>query len=70
MTSQQHANEALALYQANRDCPREILEGLLAEFFGIISAEQYAEQLRCVELEMGKCVIFTSDLPPHLSAAL
>ena len=35
----------------------------------ILDAE-YEDQLRCVEQEMGKCVIFISDLPPHLSASL
>lgn len=33
MTSQQHANEALALYQSNRESPREVLEAILANFF-------------------------------------
>lgn len=30
----------------------------------------FEEQLQCVSEEMGKCVIFVSDLPPHLSGAL
>lgn len=29
---------------------------------------EFEEQLRAVSEEMGKCVIFISDLPPHLSA--
>lgn len=33
MTSQQHANEALTLYQSNRESPREVLEAILANFF-------------------------------------
>ena len=30
----------------------------------------FAEELRAVDDEMSKQVIFVSDLPPHLSAAL
>mgnify|MGYP000263985656 CR=1 FL=1 len=30
----------------------------------------YEDQLRRVEEEMGRCVIFTSDLSPSVSAAL
>lgn len=30
----------------------------------------YEDQLSAVSEEMGKCVIFISDLPPHLSGAL
>jgi len=35
----------------------------------ILDAE-FEDQLRCVTEEMGRCVIFISDLPPHLSGAL
>lgn len=33
MTPQQQANEALALYQTNRESPREVLEAIMANFF-------------------------------------
>jgi hypothetical protein len=67
MTSQQRADEALALWRARKDYPE--IEALLDEYFGIISRERYEEQLSAVSEEMGRCVIFTSDLPSHLSAA-
>lgn len=33
MSSQQLANEALAIFQAHRSAPREVVEAMLAEFF-------------------------------------
>jgi hypothetical protein len=32
--------------------------------------EQYEAQLNLMREEMGKCLIFISDLPPHVSGAL
>ncbi len=73
MTSQQEADLSLAIYQANRD-DQERMDRMLREFFSDVREtereEEFKRQLRCVEQEMGKCVIFISDLPPHLSAAL
>ena len=61
MTSQE-VDEALAEHRAvmaahYRDCIKRPTE------------EQYEAQLNLVREEMGKCVIFISDLPSHLSAA-
>jgi hypothetical protein len=69
MTSQQEADCALAIWQAHRD-DQERMDSILKAFFAQVRADEYEEQLRCVDEEMSKCVIFISDLPPHLSAAL
>ena len=73
MTSQQEADLSLAIYQANRD-DQARMDRMLREFFSDVREtereEEFKRQLRCVTEEMGKCVIFISDLPPHLSAAL
>ena len=71
---------ALALWQANHkrvpmtDDDQIRMDAILKEFFaGIREEERKAEferQQRCVTEEMSKCVIFISDLPPHLSGAL
>lgn len=50
MTSQQIADQALDLWRANKRYPD--VEALLDEYFGIISAERYADQLRAVSEEM------------------
>lgn len=68
MTNQQIADQALELWRANKHYPE--IEALLDEYFGLISVQRYEEQLRCVSEVMSAPVIFTSDLPPHLSGAL
>ncbi len=47
-----------------------VFAALMEEFKSFPTKEEFDRQLRCVEEEMGKCVIFISDLPSHLSAAL
>ena len=69
MTSQQEADAALAIYQANRDA-QERMDRLLKDFFAQVRADEYEEQLERVYREMAKCLIYCSDLPPHLSGAL
>lgn len=72
MTAQQIGNEALAIYQANRDEPRAVVESLLDQFFNFLSAADYEFQLRLVAEEMS-CVsmnsITTSPSSSQLSAA-
>lgn len=63
MTSQQLGDLALAEHRAvmaahYRDCLTRPTQ------------EQYEAQLNLLREEMGRCVIFTSDLPSHLSGAL
>jgi hypothetical protein len=47
---------------------------MLRDFFADVREEErtaeFKRQLECVREEMGRCVIFTSDLPSHLSGAL
>ena len=73
MSSQQIGDAALSIFQANRD-DQERMDRMLREFFSDVREtereEEFKRQLRCVSEEMGKCVIFLSDLPPHLSSAL
>ena len=68
MTSQQHANEALALYQSNRNNPE--IEALLEAFFNFPTSDEYKRQQSCVAEIFSAKPIFISDLPPHLSGAL
>jgi hypothetical protein len=67
MSSQQLADILLAHWQNLWPLPPservKVIDQIRADY-------EYEEQLRRVEREMGKCVIFYSDLPPHLSAAL
>lgn len=67
MTNQQFADVLLAQWQSLWPMPPaervKRIDQIRADY-------EFEEQLRCVEQEMGKCVIFISDLPPHLSAAL
>lgn len=44
MTSQQIGNEALAIYQANRDDQARI-DSLLKEYFRQVRADEYEEEL-------------------------
>jgi hypothetical protein len=73
MTSQQEAQAALEIYQSNRD-DQERMDRMLRDFFADVREEErtaeFKRQMRCVSEEMGRCVIFTSDLPSHLSGAL
>ena len=46
------------------------IEALISQFFDFPTQDQYEDQLRSVSEEMGRCVIFISDLPSHLSEAL
>ena len=73
MTSQQEAQAALDIFQANRD-DQERIDSLLRDFFADVREEErtaeFKRQMQCVSEEMGKCVIFTSDLPSHVSGAL
>lgn len=70
MTSQQIADEALALWQSHRGDDQERIDSLLREYFTQVRADEYEVQLRLVSEEMGRCVIFTSDLSPSVSARL
>jgi RecA/RadA recombinase len=54
MTSQQIGDEALSIYQSNRD-DQVRMDSLLRTFFSEVRADEYEHQLRCVELEMSKC---------------
>jgi hypothetical protein len=73
MTSQQEAQAALEIYQSNRD-DQERMDRMLRDFFADVREEErtaeFKRQMRCVSEEMGRCVIFTSDLPSHVSGAL
>jgi hypothetical protein len=73
MSSQQIGDAALSIFQANRD-DQVRMDRMLREFFSDVREtereEEFKRQLRAVSEEMGKCVIFTSDLPSHLSGAL
>jgi len=67
MSSQQLADILLAQWQLLWPLPPtervKVIDQIRADY-------EFEEQLRCVNEEMSKCVIFISDLPPHLSAAL
>lgn len=52
MTSQQQASEALAIFQANRSAPREVLESLLSDFFSFPSLSEYERTLNLLTEEM------------------
>jgi hypothetical protein len=65
MTSQQFADVLLAHWQLLWPlAPAERIKRIDE----IRADYEFEEQLRCVNEEMGKCVIFLSDLPSHLSA--
>lgn len=67
MTRQQFADVLLAHWQLLWPLAPSERNERIAE----IEADMiYEEQLRGVTEEMGKCVIFGSDLPPHLLGAL
>ncbi len=62
-SSQQEGDIALEEHRA-------VMAALLKACITRPTDEQYEEQLNIVREEMGKCLIFISDLPPALSAAL
>lgn len=67
MTSQQFADVLLAHWQLLWPLPPKERDQKIAE----IEADMiFEEQLSRVSEEMGKCVIFISDLPSQLSGAL
>lgn len=61
-TSQQQADEALAEHRA-------VMASLLRGCISRPTEDQYEDQLNLLREEMGKCVIFISDLPEQLSEA-
>jgi hypothetical protein len=63
MTSQMEADLALAEHRA-------VMAALLRSCIQRPTDEQYEQQLNLFREEMGRCVIFTSDLPSHVSGAL
>jgi hypothetical protein len=63
MTSQMEGDQALAEHRA-------VMAALLMDNIRRPTLDQYEAQLDLLRKEMGTCVIFTSDLPPHLSGAL
>jgi hypothetical protein len=68
MTSQQQADAGLAIWQAHRHSPE--IESLLDAFFNFPTSNEYERQQSCVTEIFSAKPIFTSDLPPALSAAL
>lgn len=70
MTSQQIADEALAIHQANRSASFAVLDSLFSEFFNRLSQSEYDEVQSCVTEIFSAKPIFLSDLPCHLSEAL
>ncbi len=65
MTSQQSADLALALWQANRKNPE--IEALIEQFFAFPTSAEFERQQSCVTEIMSEKPIFLSDLPPALS---
>lgn len=63
MTSQQLGDLALEEHRA-------VMAALIRNEISRPTKEQYEHELSLLREEMGKCVIFISDLPSHLSAAL
>ena len=68
MTSQQSADLALSIFQANRKSPE--MESLLDAFFNFPTSNEYERQQSCVTEIFSERPIFYSDLPQHLSEAL
>jgi hypothetical protein len=63
MTSQQLGDLALEEHRA-------VMAALIKNEISRPTEDQYENQLSLLREEFGRCVIFTSDLPSHLSAAL
>ena len=49
---------------------RAVMAALIKNEISRPTKEQYEHQLNVMREEFGRCVIFISDLPPHLSGAL
>ncbi len=60
MNSQQEGDAALEEHRA-------VMDALMRSCISRPTKEQYEAQLNLLREEMGKCVIFISDLPSHLS---
>lgn len=56
MTSQQIADEALALWRSHRGDDQERMDSLLKSFFAQVRADEFEEQMRIVSKEF-PCVI-------------
>jgi hypothetical protein len=56
--------QALALWQAHRSTPREVVEALLDDFYGVT---EFKRQMSCVHVEF-PCVISTSQSSSPSSA--
>ena len=68
MTSQQIADEALALWRANKNSPE--IEALIEEFFRFPTSNEFERQQSCVtEIITAPQPMFLSDLPERLSEA-
>lgn len=63
MTSQQLGDAMLAEHRA-------VMAAHYRDCLNRPTQEQYEAKLDLLREEMGRCVIFTSDLPSHLSGAL
>ncbi len=61
MTSQQIADEALALWQSHKGDDQERMDSILKEFFAQVRADEYEHQLRCVE-EIMSCPTTLTEL--------
>ena len=60
MNSQMEGDQALAEHRA-------VMAALIKNNISRPTEDQYEAQLNLLREEMGKCVIFISDLPPQLS---
>jgi uncharacterized protein YdaU (DUF1376 family) len=69
MTSQQIADEALALWQSHKGDDQERMDSILREFFSQVREDEYEHQLRCVAEIMSCPEITGSSLPLPSSAA-
>jgi hypothetical protein len=63
MTSQMEADRLLEEHRA-------VMAALIKNEISRPTEDQYENQLSLLREEFGRCVIFISDLPPHLSGAL
>jgi hypothetical protein len=63
MTSQMEADRLLEEHRA-------VMAALIKNEISRPTEDQYENQLSLLREEFGRCVIFTSDLPLHLSARL
>jgi hypothetical protein len=70
MTSQQMADEALALWQSHRGDDQERMDSILKEYFAQVRADEYEEIQSCVTEIFSERPIYLSDLPSHLAEDL